>query len=404
MKRAVSLLIFLFLIFGTLQVAESKCKGKKEIKKANKLYFEKKYDEALDHYLKAHEKGCQDGVTQYKMFYCCMKLGDKEQEEQFLKNALSSLEKETEAKSTIETHFYLANAYFSSNSKKLGIEASKRAIEKYERGKFGNLKKSLTLFQMGKIYLDGGQKEKAWQLYRESYERSRKKNDLPDAYLRMILGEIAFADYDAKEFKKASEELTRLIEINSEVIERGSKYRHIYFYLAISSINIGQYEKAEKAWKKVIELGLPYSEEAQYNHRIARAALEESSVWSDIEIIPADHQAKELMKDEDKFLRFKHDFFVRKYKEMDNKKLEEAIVELSRKAKDLKKQAALKSEEKKPQEVMDKERINKNLKELRRSFIFACVEYIGRVLLIRESAIKNGFAVQVMRRDAWEVH
>ncbi len=404
MKRLITILIFLVLILITFQLAESKCKGKKEIKKANLLYFENKFEEALEHFLNAYDRGCQDGVTKYKMFYCYMTLGNKEKEEQFLKSALTSLEKESSDKPTHGIYFYLANAYFSSNMKKQGIEVSKQAIEKYEQGKFDKLKNSVSFFQLGKIYLDADQKEKALDLYRKSYESSRKRNDLPKAYLKRILIEIAYADYAEKEYNKASEEFSHLIEIEPKLIEEGPRYRNLYLYLAISFINIGQYEKSEKAWKKMIQLGLPHNEQAQYNHRIARAAIEESSDWIEVEKPSSDRKSKDSIKDEDKFKQQKHDSLVAQFKELDNEKLEAALVEISKEAKDLKKEATLKSEEKETQDFMDKELINKKLKELRKSFVFACVEYISRSLPIRESAIQNGFAVQIMRKDAWEIH
>jgi tetratricopeptide (TPR) repeat protein len=403
MKRVALIVILLSLLFGFTPTAAGKCKGKKVLKKGNALYFENKFDEALDYFLKAHEKGCQDGVTQYKIFYCCMKLGDKEKEGQFLKSALSTLEREAEEKPALETYFYLANAYFSMNMKKPGIEASEKAIDLYVQGHFGKLNDSLSYFQLGKLHLDGGQREKAREFYRTSYERSKKKKDLPIAYAKMILGEIAFADYESKNYAKALEGFNQLLEIDPDIHKLGSKYRQVYSSIAISAINLGDYEQAEKAWKKVIENGLPYSEEAQYNHRISRGAMELSAVWSEVEITPADEQAKALMKDETKLRQFKHDFMVKNFKELENDSLEKRIVEISKEAKELKNKASILSDKEKPQEPVDNEFINVKLQELRRSFVFGLVEYVSRGLLVREKAIKNGFAVQVMRKDAWEV-
>ncbi len=404
MKRPVFMILFLALLLCCVQIAESKCKGKRDLKKANTLYFENKFDEALDYFLKAYEKGCQDGVTQYKIFYCYMKSGDKEKEQQFLKSALSTLERESEEKPALETFFYLANAHFSMDMKMPGTEASKKAIKLYEQGNFGNLKDSLSYFQLGKIHLDGGQRKKAHEFYRIAYERSKKKKDLPIAYVKMILGEIAFADYDKKKYAAALDGFNHLLDIDPDIHKLGSKYRHIYSYVAISAIHLGDYEQSERAWKKVIEKGLPYSEEAQYNHRIARAALDQSSVWSEVDITPADKQAKDLMNDEMRFRQFKHDFMVKDYTKMDNDSLEKKIVEISKEAKEIKNKASQPADEELQQESMDKELVNKKLQELRRSFVFALVEYISRGLLVREKAIKNGFAVQVMRNDAWEVH
>lgn len=403
MKKTVSIIIFLSLIICFVSLAESKCRGKRHIKKANTLYFDKKFDEALDYFLKAYEKGCQDGVTQYKIFYCSMKIADEEKEKSFLASAISTLEQESKDNPELETFFYLANAYFSSKMRNEGMEASKTAIKLYEEGKFGKQTKSLSYFQLGKIHLDGGQRDKAREFYRTAYELSMKKRDLPEAYVKMILSEIAFGEYKEKNYVKALEGFNHLLEIDREIYNQDSKYRHIYNHIAVSSINTGDYEKAEKAWKKVIELGLPYSEEAQYKHRIARAAVEESSLWSAIEIIPEDRQAKKLMKDEKKFRQFKHDFMVSNFKEMNSDTLEKKIIELSKKAKELKNQDPKLSGEEETQEAVQKELLNKKLQEMKKTFVFALVEYIGRDILIREKALKNGFAVQVMRKDAWTV-
>ncbi len=403
MRRAVLLVFLLSLLLCFVTTVESKCKGKKNLTKGNALYFENKFDEAVDYFLEAHEKGCQDGVTQYKIYYCFMKLGDKGKEGQFLESALSTLQREAEENPTLETYFYLANAFFSMNMKKPGVEASEKAVLLYEQGRFGKLKNSLSYFQLGKLHLDAGQREKAREFYRTSYEHSKKKKDLPVAYTKMILSEITFADYESKNYARALEGFHKIVEIDPEIFKLGSKYRNIYNHMAIASINLGDYERADNAWKKVIENGLPYSEEAQYNHRIARSALELSAIWSEMKITPADEQAKALMDNEDKLRQFKHDFMVKNFKELDDDALEKKIVEISRMAKDLKNKASIPSDQEESQEPMDKELINKQLRELRRSFVFALVEYISRSLLVREKAIKGGFAVQVMRRDAWEV-
>jgi tetratricopeptide (TPR) repeat protein len=403
MKKAAFLTISLVLIICFVSPAESKCKGKRLIKKGNVLYFDQKFDEALDCFLKAYEKGCQDGVTQYKIFYCSMKTGDEEKEKSFLASAISTLEQESNDTPELETFFYLANAYFSSKKGKEGLEASKRAIKLNEEGKFGSPAKSLPNFQLGKIHLDGGERQKARQFYRKAYELSLKKRDLPVTYVKMILSEIAFSDYKEKHYVKALEGFNHLLEVAGEIYKQDSKYQHIFSHMAVSSINTGDYEGAERAWKKVIELGLPYSEEAQYKHRIARAALEVSALWSDIEIIPEDREAKKLMKDEKKFRQFKHDFMVRNFKEMNNDALEEKIIELSKKAKELKSQDPSLSGEEETQGLEKKKSLNKKLEETKRSFVFALVEYIGRDFLIREKALKNGFAVQVMRKDAWVI-
>lgn len=403
MKRAASLVFLLSLLLCFISTAESKCKGKKDLTKGNALYFENKFDEALDYFLKAHEKGCQNGVTQYKIYYCFMKLGDKEREGQFLESALSALQREAEENPALETYFYLANAFFSMDMKKPGIEASEKAVMLYEQEHFGKLKNSLSYFQLGKLHLDAGQREKAREFYRTSYEHSKKKKDLPVAYTKMILSEIAFADYESKNYARALEGFHQIIEIDPEIFKLGSKYRNIYNHMAIASINLGDYERAEKAWKKVIENGLPYSEEAQYNHRIARSALELSAIWSEMKITAADEQAKALMDNEEKLRQFMHDFMVKNFRELENSALEKKIVEISKVAKDLKNRASIPPDKEKSQEPMDKELINKQLQELKRSFVFALVEFISRSLLVREKAIKGGFAVQVMRNDAWEV-
>ncbi|MEW5807131.1 MAG: tetratricopeptide repeat protein [Acidobacteriota bacterium] len=358
----VTLLSLLIALFAW-NVTECKCRGREEMKIADQLYFDKNWSEALDLYLKAQEKGCEDGITLYKISFCYMKAGDREKEKEFLNRAVKKLQQESSRKPTLDNLFYLANCYVNLNMREEWLDTSRKAIDLYEKGQLKKVKDSLSFFRIGKIYLDAGNNEKAAEHYRKAFELNKKNKLLPPEYIRRILVVIAEVDYKGKDFARASEEFEELVKIEP-------KYEDGYYRLAVSALNSGQYEKAESAWKKVIELHLPYSEEAQYNHRIARAALEESP-------LPETDESEN------------------KFKKMNDSELEAAIIELSRKGQDLKKTALDKKG--------DFQSIQNDLWKVRRTFIAACAEYIGRGILIRDLAITSGFAVQIMRKDAWEV-
>lgn len=363
MKKPIALfLVCACILFSTLAV-EAKCRAKKEIKKADLLYFDKKFDEALHSYLAAYERGCQEGITLYKIAYCYMKTGDSEKEKEFLNAATALLLDETSQTPSLENLFYLANCYLNLAKKEEAIETSKKTMELYENGTLGKLKDATSLFRIGKVYFDAGNLEKGIEHYRKAYQLSKKEKFFPVEYMKMILQRLAPYDYKAKHFEGALEEFSGLVEIDP-------RYDDAYFYLAITAMNLEQYEKAETAWKKVIELGLPNSAEAQYNHRIARAAFEESP-------LPAAHESE------------------KKFKEMTDEELEAVIVEISQKGMSLKQEAS--------ENGNDLQAIVDSLKKTKKLFTAACSEYIARGLLIRESAITKGFAVQVMKKDPWEI-
>ncbi len=363
MKKPIILfLVFACVLFSTV-VVEAKCRAKKELRKADQLYFDKKFDEALRSYLAAYDRGCQDGVTSYKIAYCYMKTGDNEKEKEFLDIATASLQNESSQTPSLENHFYLANCYINLGKKDDAIEASKKTTELYENGALGKLKDATSFFRIGKVYIDAGNLEKAIEHYRKAYLLSEKEKAFPIEYKKMILQRLAPYDYKARYFERALEEFSGLIEIDP-------RYDGAYFYLATTAMNLERYEEAEAAWKKVIELGLPDSDEAQYNHRIARAAFEESPL--------PDAYGRE-----------------KKFKEMTDEEIEAAIVEISQNGMSLKQETSEKRE--------DLQAIADELKKTRKLFIAACSEYIARGLLIRESAITKGFAVQVMKKDPWEI-
>ncbi|HEX4825717.1 MAG TPA: hypothetical protein VFV19_15550 [Candidatus Polarisedimenticolaceae bacterium] len=339
---------------------------------AVRLYDQGNYEDAKRDLEGLDAAGAADGPLLYRLFFCQRATGNEEAAQAALKRAATALEAELPHATSLDTPFYLANAYANLNRTAEAGNVARSAIDSVEKKKLKVPETPIGLFQLGKLYQDAGRAGDASSYYTKALAGFDLKDGRYAGNARWALryvGNTAFARGDFKASEDAFAKLTAM----------GGALPADWSALATARVRSGRYADASVAWKSAVKLDPANADDANYSGRLADVA-------SRIGPLPA------------------ADGTGAAFAGMPQTGLEAVLKDQAAAARALRTQAdgamhaggAAKPLDKKLRAELDGK-----LLAARKIFVAAGLEYSVRHLPIRETAFREGYAVLIFQDSEW---
>ena len=335
---------------------------------AIRLYDQGSYEDAKRDLEGLDAAGLADGPLLYRLFFCERATGNEDAAQAALKRAAKALEAELPHAKTLETSFYLANAYANLNRPAEAGNVARTAIESVDAKRLKMPETPIGFFQLGKLYQDAGRSAEASTYYTKALDGFDLKDGLYAGNARWALRYIGNAAYGRGDYKASADAFVRLTKL-------GGALPGDWIALAIARVRSGGYAGAAEAWKAAVKLDPAGADDARYSGRLADVA-------AGIGTIP------------------KADGSGVAFTAMTQAVLESTLKDQAAAARTLQTRAA---------EAMHGKALDKNLRtELagkllaaRKIFVAAGLEYSVRRLPIRETAFREGYAVLIFQDTEW---
>ncbi len=343
---------------------------------AVRLYDRGTYDEARKTLHDLDAAGALDGSLLYRLFFCERITGHEEDALRALDRARRALETETASKSSLESAFYLANAYSNLARSADARRVASEMTAKIEHGTVELPGSGIGLFQLGKLYQDQAREIEAAAYYAKAVESF----DLADGryadsarWALRYLGSAAFARADFAGCEGASSRLTAL----------GGAGASDWDTLAIARTRLGKHALAAEAWRAAVALDPPNSDNMRYAARLAESAAS----LAPLPTSTGEGVAFTSMGQRDLGAYLK------------------GRAEAARAAQSRGTGLMRSDTQGTPPRALHAEvraEIAQTLREIRQQFVAAGLEYAVRHFPIRETAFHEGYAVLVFQDRAWE--
>jgi tetratricopeptide (TPR) repeat protein len=332
------------------------------------LYDQGRYQEAGAALKALDTAGKADGALLYRLSYCAGAAGDEQERAKILERSVAALEKETQAGGTVESWFYLSNAYQNLGRAADSARVAAEATSQFGAGKGRQPEGGMDLFRLAKLYADQGKGDRASEAYRRAIEALKPEADRYPAYVRWarrFLGEAAMrgADWEA-----AASEYAAIVTLPSPAAADWNR-------LAVARVRLGRWQEAADAWHRAELLVPGGGDDARYSRQLA---LQAASLGT-IPVLTPDGRTWDKPSQE----------------ELEKLMIEQAKVagEARPKGPDGSGTAAAGT----PPPVLAA-----RLKEAHALFVAAGIEYAARGLPIRETAFTNGFAPLLFHPEQWD--
>lgn len=344
---------------------------------AVRLYDEGIYDEALKTLHDLDNARLLDGPLLYRLFFCERITGHEDDAQKALDRARQALETEAAVSSTLETTFYLANAYSNMGRAPDARRVASELTVKLEHGTVQAPSSGIGLFQIGKLYQDQAKEKEAKAYYAKAVDAFDLKDGRYVGNARWALRYLGTSALAGGDFTGAERAYARLTALGGADVRDWDS-------LAVTRTRLGKYASAAEAWKASIALDQANADDMRYASRLADAA----AVLAPLPTGAAGGAAFTAMSqvDLETYLKGRVEAV---------KAAQSRGQELMRPVKEGAPPRAL--------EAKDRAEIAKTLRETRQQFVAAGLEYAARHLPIRETAFLDGYAVLVFQDREWEV-
>ena len=344
---------------------------------AVRLYDQGIYDEARKTLQDLDNARVLDGPLLYRLFFCEKATGHDDDARKALERARSTLETEIASSKSLEVAFYLANTYSNLGRSADARQVARDMTAKIDSGDVAAPTSAIGLFQLGKLYQDQGRQSEA----SASYAKAVDAFDLVDGryagsarWALRYLGNSAFARAD---FASSETALTRLTAM-------GGSEASDWDALAVARARLGKYALAAEAWRSSVKLDPANGDDPRYAARLADAA----ALIAPLPAAAPGGAAFTAMgqSDLEAFLKAR---------------AEAAMAAEARVA-----EAVQPAADGTPTRALDpklRAEITQTLRETRRQFVAAGLEYVLRRYGIRDTAFREGFAVLIFQDRSWEV-
>jgi tetratricopeptide (TPR) repeat protein len=333
------------------------------------LYDQGRYPEARIAFQALDTAGKADGSALYRLAFCASVAGEDAEHASILARAVTSLEKETAADGSIEAWFYLSNAYRNLGRIADSTRVAADTASRLEAGKWKEPVRGVDLFRIAKLYADQGRDDKASAWYLKTIEALAPEASKYPAYVRWArryLGDLAMS---RMEWEKAAKAFGELVAI--EPAQPADVHN-----LAVACVRLGRWQEAADAWKLAGKIDVAGGDDANYSRQLALSAAAIGSLPA----LTPDGRTWDLPSKEE---------------------LETLLIEQAKVAQEAH-PAALDGSGTAPA-VAPPPDLAARLKEARRIFVAAGLEYAARGLPIRETAFTKGFAALVFHPEQWEI-
>jgi tetratricopeptide (TPR) repeat protein len=312
--------------------------------------------------------GTLDGPLLYRLFFCRTAAGETAGGREALTRAASALEAENLPGCAVEVPFYLANAYANlgrpEDARRVASETLLRLeTEGYEP------KSAMEWFQVGKLAQDAGRNDRAEAAYRRAVSGFAAGPPAPghERWARRFLGNAASARAD---FEAARPEWRRVVEL-------GNADRSDLLALATACARTERWDEAAEAWRLAEKIDMQNGSDPRYAAALARQAAALGGIpAADAAGVP--------------WARYERDG------------LESAMREAAAAARDLRAEA-VRRKEAGTWNAAARDEAASRLREIRRRFVAAGIEYGVRKLPLRETAFSGNYATLVFQEAEWEL-
>jgi tetratricopeptide (TPR) repeat protein len=333
------------------------------------LYDEGRYREAQAALKALDAAGQTDGSLLYRLAFCASAAGQEEERARILERSVAALEQETRAGGTIESWFYLSNAYQNLGRAADSARVAAEATSRLDGGKWKQPESGLDVFRLAKLYADQGKDDRAAEAYRRAIEAMKPEASRYPAYLRWarrFLGEIAMrrADWEA-----GAKEYAAVVALPAPAAADWHR-------LAVARVRMGRWQEAADAWRQAEHLLPGGGDDARYSQQLA---LQAASLGS-LPVLAPDGRTWDQPSQED---------------------LESLMIEQAKIAEEARPPAPDGSAA--AVAVAPPPGLAARLKEAHGIFLAAGIEYAARGLPIRETAFKSGLAPLLFHPDQWEL-
>ncbi len=347
-------------------------------KQAAVLQYDKgDYAEALGTLQQLDNARALDGPLLYRLFFCQKALGHPEDSRKALDRAREALEAEIGKPHALDVPFYLANTYANLGRPQDAKNTAQSATSDVEAGKVAVPKTAIGEFQLGKLYQDQGRQSDAVAHYRKAADGFDLADGRYAGNLRWALRYVGNAALGTNDLPAAESAFAKLATT-------GTAEGPDWDGLATTRVRMGKYAEASEAWRSSVKFDPANSDDARYAARLAEQAVP-------LAPLPAKTPGGVA------------------WSAMTQADLESALKEQAAAAKATMGRAseAMKLDPSgSPTVALDsklREELTGSLKKTRALFVAAGLEYSVRHLGIRETAFREGYAVQIFQERAWEL-
>lgn len=346
------------------------------IVEAIRLYDQGDYDQAKVDLKGLDAAGAADGPLLYRLFFCERATGHEEDAQKALDRARAVLEKENATPTSIETPFYLANAYANLGKPAEAQSVARDATAKIEAGTLKTPDTPIGSFQVGKLYQDANKPKEAIRAYEKALAGFDLKDGRYASNARWALRYIGGVKFSSGDYAGSEQSFDRLTKIGDALSSDWSA-------LGSARERQGHYAPAAAAWKSAVKLDPGGADDARYAARLAETAatiapLPTASAGVDISSMTAADLEAAL------------------------KTQAQAARDAQKKAFDAMKPAEGTTTPRKLDPAMRK-KLAEDLAGARRLFVATGLEYAVRHQPLRETAFREGYAVLVFQDTEWQL-
>jgi tetratricopeptide (TPR) repeat protein len=332
------------------------------------LYDEGRYAEAGAVMETLDAAGAADGPLLYRLYYCQNSAGDARARET-LRRSIELMEQEAGAGDSLESPFYLANAYRGvgrlSDMRRVAEEATRRV----EQGQLAEPDSAVEMFRLGKLYDDQGNPERASEWFERAVDRSvQADSTLASAYVVWASGYLADRAFEQGRLDDAEKHYAR-------VADEGKADMAGLDRLAVIRARLERYEEAAQAWRLAERLDPANADRARYCGRLALAA-------AGMENLPQTAPDG------------------RGWGELAGEELEAIMVDKATTARDT---IARVQQGEQPLTAEERSSLSAELAEAHSLFVAAALEYALRQYDIRQAAFSGGYAPMVFHPTRWRL-
>ena len=344
---------------------------------AVRLYDQEAYDEARVTLHQLDDARALDGPLLYRLFYCEKVTGHPDDARKALDRARETLEAEAGDPRSLESAFYLANAYTNLGRAEDAKEAAHAMTAAVESGKAKVPASAIGLFQLAKLYQDQGHQSDAERFYRKAVDAFDLSGGRYGGNIRWALRYLGNGALARSEFAAAETAFARLTAV-------GGADAADWDALAVARVRQRKYAEGAEAWRSAVKADQANADDPRYAARLADVAASIAPLPTGI----AGGTAFSAMAQADLTSYLKS-------------KPAAVSAAQARAAEAMHPDAS--GVPTQPLEPKLRKELTEALLQTRREFTAAGLEFALRHFGIRETAFREGYAVLIFQDSIWEL-
>jgi hypothetical protein len=228
------------------------------------MYDAGRYAEAAQAFTAIDKAGQADGPVLYRLYYCQRSSGDAAAEAT-LERARAALEIELARTPSLETSFYLTNAYANLRRPADAQRTAGDALAAIESKKLSEPSSPFGRFALAKLYADAARVDDARRWYEASLAPPGADPPLAQAYVRWAGRYVGDHAFEAGDWDAAERAYTRLVDAGEPTLET-------YDRLAVARGRLGLWAEAARAWNQGVRADPVNADRARYCAQIVQQA------------------------------------------------------------------------------------------------------------------------------------